>query len=168
MDALVSTNCVSACEGISCYITSLPCASSHTGQPVCWRAMSTPQAPHTWYQGAGKKSWCRVMQFLHVDALCRLCSCATVVLHTHTFSTTRAHGPPSPPTQPHPRENPHTHTPASAAAVCGTFQRFDLREKFQNMTDSVLTILVVPSQIDSLKSVLSHKIFSLNTQNHTK
>ena len=64
----------------SCYITSLPCASSHTAQPVCWRAMSPPQVPDTWYQGAGKKSWCRVMQFLHVDALCRLCSC--VVAHT--------------------------------------------------------------------------------------
>ena len=86
----------------SCYITSLPCASSHTAQPVCWRAMSPPQVPDTWYQGAGKKSWCRVMQFLHVDALCRLCSCVIAVLHTHPSSTTRAHGPTSPPTQPHP------------------------------------------------------------------
>ena len=38
--------------------------------------MSPPQVPDTWYQGhgGGKKSWCRVMQFLNVDALCRLCS----------------------------------------------------------------------------------------------
>ena len=90
----------------SCYIASLPCASSHTAQPVCWRAMSPPQVPDTWYQGVGKKSWCRVMQFLYVDSLCMLCPCGIAVLRTHTSSTTRAHGPTSPPTQPHPRENP--------------------------------------------------------------
>ena len=46
----------------------------------------------------------------------------------------------------------------SAAAVCGTFQMFDLREKFQKKTNSLVeSILVVPSQIDSLESVLSLK-----------
>ena len=46
--------------------------------------MSPPQVPDTWYQGAEKKSWCRVIQFLHVDALCSLCSCVIDVLHTHS------------------------------------------------------------------------------------
>ena len=126
------------------------------------------------------------MQFLHVDALCRLCSCVIAVLHTHTSFTTRAHGPTSPPTQPHPhlafaKRVRHTTRamevlPAdfawvvcevwrawrvmgdsfaaagccaghgvsaarcdrSAAAVCGTFQRFDLRENCQNKTNSLL------------------------------
>ena len=45
----------------------------------------------------------------------------------------------------------------SAAAVCGTFHTFDLRDNFQNKTNSLKSILVVPSQIDSLKSVLSIK-----------
>ena len=88
MDALVSTNCARACEGIriSFMLHNVPtlCYSSHTAQPVCWRAMSPPQVPDTWHQGAGKKSWSRVMQFLHVDALCRLCSCVIAVLHTHS------------------------------------------------------------------------------------
>ena len=46
--------------------------------------MSPPQVPDTWYQGAGKKSWCRVMQFLHMDAPCRLCSRVLAVTHTHS------------------------------------------------------------------------------------
>ena len=55
----------------------------------------------------------------------------------------------------------------SAAAVCGTFQRFDVRENFQNtgvrqLNFSLESILVVPSQIESLKSVLSVKLFLLN------
>ena len=151
--------------------------------------MSPPQVPDTWYQGAGKKSWCRVMQFLHVDALFRLCSCVTAVLSyppqcprlkscgrgssnmcgRRGASRFRQAGPP-----------PHTcHggtslrlcmgglwslaglacdrgqlcsgwllrgawcvcscvCDQSAAAVCGTFQRFDLREKIQNKTNSLL------------------------------
>ena len=53
-----------------------------------------------------------------------------------------------------------------SAAVCviglqllcvALFKRFDLRENFQNMTNSLKSILVVPSQIDSLKSLLSLK-----------
>ena len=33
-------------------------------------------------------------------------------------------------------------------SLCGTFQTFDLRENFQNETNSLKSILVVPSQID--------------------
>ena len=91
----------------SCYITSLPCSSLHTAQPLGEQCPRREYLiPGTRYHGAGKKSWCRVTQFSHVDVLCGLCSCVIAVLHTHTSSTTRAHGPTSPPTQPHSRENP--------------------------------------------------------------
>ena len=121
--------------------------------------MSSPQVPDTWHQGAGKKSWCRVRQFLHVDALCRLCSCV-IAFAKRVRHTTRAmevlpadfawvvcevwrawrvigdsfaaagccagHGVSA------------ARCDRSAAAVCGTFQRFDLRENCQNKTNSLL------------------------------
>ena len=54
----------------------------------------------------------------------------------------------------------------SATVVCGTFQRFDLREKIQNKTNSLLNRVWSCQARLTLKSVLSLTSFVLNRSHH--